>query len=72
MDKGFSSVRNINEMVEDGNGLRVIIALPFTMSFAKKQVTSESKDIDTIRNILYPLTKEQKAIYKAFSIDEPV
>ncbi len=43
----------IDAMLGDPNGIRFIITLPFTMSFAKKQVQSERKDIDRIENALW-------------------
>jgi hypothetical protein len=52
MDKGFCSTRNINAMLDDPNKIRFVIALPFTMSFAKKQVQSERKDIDRTENAI--------------------
>jgi hypothetical protein len=52
MDKGFCSTGNIDAMLEDPNGIRFVIALPFTLSFAKKQVQSERKDIDQIVNAI--------------------
>lgn len=68
MDKGFFSKRNINYMLKDtGNGpVRFLISVPFTSSFAKKQVESERKDIDCVENTIvingYPMravTKER-------------
>lgn len=52
MDKGFFSTRNINAMLSLKFGTRFIIAVPFTSSFAKKQVESESKDIDCLENTI--------------------
>jgi transposase len=52
MDKSFCSTGNIDAMLDDPNGARFIIALPFTMSFAKKQIQSERKDIDRIENAI--------------------
>lgn len=52
MDKGFCSIDNINAMLDDPHGIRFVIALPFTMNFAKKQVQSERKDIDQIENAM--------------------
>lgn len=51
MDKGFYSNRNINGLLES-NRMRFIIAVPFTASFAKNQVSSEKKDIDCVENTL--------------------
>ena len=68
MDKGFFSTRNINYMLKDtGNGpVRFLISVPFTSSFATKQVESERKDIDCVENTIvingYPMravTKER-------------
>lgn len=52
MDKGFCSTRNINAMIEDKKDIRFIIAMPFTLSFAKKQIQNEKKDIDSFRNTI--------------------
>lgn len=52
MDKGFYSSGNINAMIDDPAGIRFIIAVPFTVSFAKKQVESERKDIDSLQNTI--------------------
>jgi transposase len=66
MDKGFASAKNINVMLSKKNPVRFLIALPFTMSFAKKQVESERKDIDCVDNtivvgsdVLRGITKER-------------
>ena len=52
MDKGFCSTGNINAMLADQEKIRFVIAAPFTMSFAKKQVQSEKKDIDSLQNTI--------------------
>jgi transposase len=52
MDKGFCSTRNINAMIEDEKDIRFIIAMPFTLSFAKKQIQNEKKDIDSLHNTI--------------------
>lgn len=52
MDKGFCSTGNIKAMLKDPQGINFVIALPFTMSFAQKQVQSEKKDIDRIENAI--------------------
>ena len=52
MDKGFGSKSNIDSMLSDVEGIRFLIALPFTMKFTKTQVESERKDIDTVDNTI--------------------
>jgi transposase len=52
MDKGFASTQNINEMLNTSSGIRFLIALPFTMAFTKKQISTEIKDIDTVDNTI--------------------
>lgn len=52
MDKGFCSTRNINAMLDDPHDLRFVIAAPFTLIFAKKQIHSEKKDIDSLQNTI--------------------
>jgi hypothetical protein len=50
MDKGFASTKNINAMLSKTSAIRFIIALPFSLAFAKNQVDSETKDIDCVDN----------------------
>lgn len=52
MDKGFFSTKNVNAMLNDMNKLRFVIPVPFTSGFAKKQVESERKDIDSLQNTI--------------------
>lgn len=52
MDKGFYSTKNINMMLKDGDGFKFIISVPFTTKFAKDQVKSEVKDIDSLQNTI--------------------
>jgi hypothetical protein len=66
MDKGFCSKNNIDAMLEDKEGIRFLIAVPFTMAFAKNQADSERKDIDSVDNtivvgedIIRGITKER-------------
>jgi len=50
MDKGFFSVKNINAMLDKDNGNDFLISVPFTSSFACKQVEGARKSIDQIEN----------------------
>ena len=66
MDKGFCSTKNINTMLKDSENIRFVVAAPFTLSFVKKQIQSEKKDIDCLQNtivigedILRGVTKER-------------
>jgi transposase len=52
MDKGFCSKGNIDAMLDDEEGIRFLIAMPFTMIFAKNQTNSERKDIDSVDNTI--------------------
>ena len=52
MDKGFASTKNVNAMLSKAIAVRFLIALPFSMAFAKNQVDSETKDIDCIDNAI--------------------
>ena len=52
MDKGFYSTNNINAMLDSRSNTRFIIAVPFTASFAKKQIESERSDIDQLKNTI--------------------
>ena len=52
MDKGFYSKHNVDIMLTGEHARRFVIAVPFTSGFAKKQVNSERKDIDTVGNTI--------------------
>jgi transposase len=52
MDKGFCSKNNIDTMLEEQEGIRFLIAMPFTMTFTKSQADSERKDIDSVDNTI--------------------
>ena len=52
MDKGFCSTKNINAMCSEELSVRFLLAMPFSHSFAKQQVESERKDIDTVDNTI--------------------
>jgi transposase len=52
MDKGFYSQKNVDDMLKDGSKMRFLIPVSFTSKFAKKQVDSERKDIDTVTNTI--------------------
>jgi transposase len=54
-DKGFFSTKNVNMLLGDGEGdalFRFLMSVPFTSAFAKNQVRSECKDIDSIENVI--------------------
>lgn len=71
MDKGFFSTKNINYMLKDtGNGpVRFLMSVPFTSSFAKKQVDSERKDIDRVENTIVINGNSMRAVTKERSWD---
>jgi transposase len=48
MDKGFYSAKNINLMLSGQQHIDFVIALPFTVKFAKDIIKTESKNIDTL------------------------
>lgn len=51
MDKGFGKkISNIDLMLSPEDGNRFLIALPFTLGFAKEQVNQECASIDTAEN----------------------
>jgi len=52
MDKGFASAKNVKVMLDPDSKLRFLIALPFNMSFPKKQVESEYGGIDCVENTI--------------------
>jgi transposase len=72
MDKGFYSTRNINYMLNDsGNGpVKFLISVPFTSSFAKKQVESERKDIDSVENTIVINGSPMRAVTKERTWDK--
>lgn len=52
MDKGFFSKNNVNAMLKDDNR-KFLISVPFTSSFAKKQVERERDDIGRVVNAIF-------------------
>jgi transposase len=52
MDKGFYSKKNVDSMLGDETK-KFIISVPFTSAFAKNQVESERKDIDSVSNTIF-------------------
>ena len=50
MDKGFCSKKNIDTLLSDDS--KFIISLPFTLSFAKRQVENERESIDCLDNVI--------------------
>lgn len=72
MDKGFYSAKNINEMLRgsEKGAFNFLIAVPFTASFAKKQVESERKDIDTPENTIVVNGNSMRAVMKERAWDK--
>ena len=55
MDKGFFSAKNVNMLLGKGEGslsCRFLLSVPFTTKFAKDQLESERKDIDSLDNVV--------------------
>ena len=52
MDKGFCSTKNINAMLADPDGIRFLLAMPFTLNFAKEQVDIWRDYIDRVENVI--------------------
>jgi len=52
LDKGFCSIANINAMLDEHSGLHFLIAVPFSLKFAKEMVESERQTIDDISNTI--------------------
>jgi transposase len=50
MDKAFYSQKNLNLFLIKKT--KFLVSVPFTNSFAKDQVRSEQKDIDTLQNLI--------------------
>ena len=51
MDKGFSKIAYVNAMLAVP-GIRFIVPVSFTTKFAKDQIKSEKKDIDSLKNTI--------------------
>jgi hypothetical protein len=65
MDKGFASKKNVDMLLATPQ-VRFLVALPLTMSFTKRQIDAERKDIDrfattivTGSETLHGITKER-------------
>jgi transposase len=69
MDKGFFSKRNTDAMLAM-EGMRFIASVPFTSAFAKKQVESERKDIDTADKTIVIGGDSMRAVTKTRSWDK--
>jgi len=71
MDKGFFSTKNINYLLDDTqhNPINFLISVPFTSSFAKKQVESERKDIDCVEKTIVINGSPMRAITKERSFN---
>ena len=55
MDKGFYSAKNVNMLLGVGEvafPCRFLLSVPFTNKFAKNQLVSERKDIDSLNNVI--------------------
>jgi transposase len=70
MDKGFFSKRNVDFMLESTPPIRFISAMPFTSAFAKKQVESERKDIDSPENTIVVGADSMRAVTKERTWDK--
>ncbi|GHV40050.1 IS4 family transposase [Synergistales bacterium] len=64
MDKGFYSKKNVDAMLCDERIKKFIIPVPFTSSFAIKQVDGERKDIDSIQNTIVVGGESMRAVTK--------
>lgn len=66
LDKGFFSRHNINYMLKDKgtSPVKFLISASFTSAFAKQQVESERKDIDSIENTIVINGQSMRAVTK--------
>lgn len=64
MDKGFYSKKNVDRLLNPQKSYRFILPVSFTSAFAKKQVESEKKDIDTLANTLVSGKDSFRAVTK--------
>jgi len=68
MDKGFCSKKNIDALLDEDK--KFIIALPFTLSFAKQQVTNERGSIDELKNVILSGGDSLRAVTRTVRWDE--
>ena len=67
MDKGFYSAKNVNMILNEckaGRNYRFLISVPFTSKFAKEQIESERKDIDSLANVILTNGTPIRGIHK--------
>jgi transposase len=64
MDKGFYSRKNVDAMLSDSEKYQFIIPMPFTSNFAKNQIKSEKKDIDSVLNTIVSGKDSLRAVTK--------
>ena len=67
MDKGFFSAKNVNMILgecRDGRNYRFLMSVPFTSKFAKEQVESERKDIDSLANVILTSGAPIRGVHK--------
>jgi hypothetical protein len=69
MDKGFFSKNNVHTMLIDEKIKKFIISVPFTSTFAKRQVGSERKDIDSAKNTIVVGGDSMRAVTKINFLD---
>jgi transposase len=67
-DKGFYSLKNMRALLDSENK-RFIAAVPFTSSFAKRQVDGERKDIDQAQNTIVIGGQSMRAVSKVRALD---
>ena len=66
MDKGFYSSKNVSYLLGDEKRAPILflLAVPFTTSFARRQVAGERKDIDCVENTILVNGESLRAITK--------
>jgi transposase len=62
MDKGFYSKGNVDEMLRRKH--RFVLSVPFTAAFARRQVESERKDIDSVENTIVVGSDSMRGVTK--------
>jgi len=72
MDKGFYSHRNVTRMLGNAThpAKKFIISVPFSASFARKQVESERKDIDRVENTIVVNGESLRAVTKERALSQ--
>jgi transposase len=70
MDKGFYSEKNLKMLIQEGH--RFLIALPFTLSAAKRLVEAERRSIDQAVNIIKTSSRPIRGVSRKLELNGTV